>query len=81
MSVDCENGFSGQFFRENLLFTNLDPCGPSILQASQYRRAGDVKDINLLPELDVLSWLRQLLRDLGKSHFRQRLNLSYPIVL
>lgn len=78
VAVDCEIGCSGQFFRENLLFTHRGLSGPAILQASSYWRAGDVVDINLLPELDVLSWLRQLQQDRGKISLSTALKSLLP---
>jgi predicted Rossmann fold flavoprotein len=66
VAVDCEITCCRQSFRENLLFTHRGLSGPAILQASSYWRPGDDVNINLLPALDVLSWLRQLQQDRGK---------------
>ncbi|MAJ04821.1 MAG: aminoacetone oxidase family FAD-binding enzyme [Marinovum sp.] len=66
VAVDCEITCCSQSFRENLLFTHRGLSGPAILQASSYWRPGDDVNINLLPALDVLSWLRQLQQDRGK---------------
>ena len=66
VAVDCEITCCRQSFRENLLFMHRGLSGPAILQASSYWRPGDDVNINLLPALDVLSWLRQLQQDRGK---------------
>lgn len=44
-------------FHENILFTHRGMSGPAILQISSYWQAGEVVDINLLPELDVEDFL------------------------
>ena len=59
VALDCEVSCAGQSFRENLLFTHRGLSGPAVLQASSYWRPGDVVDINLLPDLDASSWLKE----------------------
>ncbi len=44
-------------FKEALLFTHKGLSGPVILQISSYLKLGDVVNINLLPNIDVYSWL------------------------
>lgn len=46
-----------QSFRENLLFTHRGLSGPAILQISSYWQPGQTLVINLLPELDLPSYL------------------------
>jgi predicted Rossmann fold flavoprotein len=46
-------------FRENTLFTHRGLSGPAILQISSYCQAGDTVNINMLPELDLASELKQ----------------------
>jgi len=53
--VSC-NGMS---FSDNLLFTHRGLSGPAILQISSYWRNGDAVEINLVPGVDLESWLRQ----------------------
>ncbi len=53
VEVSCHNGR----FREHLLFTHRGLSGPAILQISSYWNPGDFISINLLPSLDVRSWL------------------------
>ena len=45
-------------FRENILFTHRGLSGPAILQISSYWKAGETISINLLPELDVVDFLK-----------------------
>jgi predicted Rossmann fold flavoprotein len=49
-------GFS---FREKMLFTHQGLSGPAILQASSYWTPGASVEIDLLPELDLISVLRE----------------------
>ncbi|MDB2416681.1 NAD(P)/FAD-dependent oxidoreductase [Pseudomonadales bacterium] len=59
VALDCEVSCAGQSFRENLLFTHRGLSGPAMLQASSYWSSGDAIDVNLLPDLDLASWLQQ----------------------
>lgn len=54
---DCLVSCNGQSFRENILFTHRGLSGPAILQVSSYWRPGDTVEINLLPHLDLPTWL------------------------
>jgi predicted Rossmann fold flavoprotein len=53
-------GFS---FREKMLFTHHGLSGPAILQASSYWTPGASVEIDLLPEVDLISVLRD-----GRAH-------------
>ena len=57
-SVDCLVSCNDQSFRENILFTHRGLSGPAILQISSFWNTGDTVEINLLPDLDALSWLQ-----------------------
>ena len=46
-------------FRENLLFTHRGLSGPAVLQASSYWKPGEPMMIDLFPDLDLASHLRQ----------------------
>jgi len=46
-------------FREKMLFTHQGISGPAILQASSYWKPGAPVEIDLLPDLDLVSLLRQ----------------------
>jgi predicted Rossmann fold flavoprotein len=45
-------------FRENILFTHRGLSGPAILQISSYWQPGESILINLLPDLDVVDFLK-----------------------
>ena len=57
-SVDCLVSCNDQSFRENILFTHRGLSGSAILQISSFWNPGDTVEINLLPDLDALSWLQ-----------------------
>lgn len=57
-SVDCAVSCNGESFRENILFTHRGLSGPAILQISSFWHPGDVVEIDLLPDLNALKWLR-----------------------
>jgi predicted Rossmann fold flavoprotein len=45
-------------FKENILFTHRGLSGPAILQISSYWQPGEIININLLPELDIVDFLK-----------------------
>jgi len=59
VSVDSLVECNGQGFRENILFTHRGLSGPAILQISSYWNSGDNITINLSPDVDVDSLLRE----------------------
>ena len=46
-------------FVENMLFTHRGLSGPAILQISSYWQPGGEVEIDLFPEFDLLSWLKE----------------------
>lgn len=46
-------------FTENMLFTHRGLSGPAILQISSYWQPGGEVEIDLFPEFDLLSWLKE----------------------
>lgn len=46
-------------FVENMLFTHRGLSGPAILQISSYWQPGGDVEIDLFPDLDLLSWLKE----------------------
>ncbi|MES2205065.1 MAG: NAD(P)/FAD-dependent oxidoreductase [Pseudomonadota bacterium] len=68
-------------FKEGLLFTHRGLSGPSILQISSYWKPGDTVEINLLPTIYLLDFLKekqqsspkQLLKTVLTHFFAQRL--------
>ena len=70
VSVDALVTAGGAAFRENLLFTHRGLSGPAVLQVSSYWREGEAVEINLLPDQEALSWLKD-----GQQRFpRQQLS-------
>lgn len=53
VEVNCQE----TSFRESLLITHRGLSGPAMLQISSYWSMGQTLTINLLPDIDVLSWL------------------------
>jgi len=53
IAVPCVVSNQQQSFKENVLFTHRGLSGPAILQISSYWKAGEVVNVNFLPELDV----------------------------
>ena len=66
VSVDAAVRCGATAFREKLLFTHRGISGPSILQISSYWREGDTIGIDLAPESDVASELRDARQKTGK---------------
>jgi predicted Rossmann fold flavoprotein len=57
VSVDVEATCGSGCFRENLLFTHRGLSGPAILQVSSYWDGRKPIAIDLVPDVDVASWL------------------------
>lgn len=78
---DCRVSCNGQSFVENILFTHRGLSGPAILQISSYWQPGDSLSIDLLPHLELASWLREQqqerpnseLKTLLASHFSKKM--------
>jgi hypothetical protein len=58
VAVEVEAAHGAGRFRENLLFTHRGLSGPAVLQISSYWNGRDSIAIDLLPDLDAVSWLR-----------------------
>jgi len=58
IAVDAIVSIGRTHFRENILFTHRGLSGPAILQVSSYWQPGETITINLLPELDVVDFLK-----------------------
>ena len=54
--ITAENGI---VFRENLLFTHRGLSGPAVLQISSYWQPGEFVSINLLPDVDLETFLNE----------------------
>ncbi len=75
--VYCNQGS----FRENILFTHRGLSGPAILQVSNYWQLGNVVHVNLLPDLDVCSWLLEKKTTAPKSQLKTVLCGELPKAL
>ena len=60
----------GQSFKEALLFTHRGLSGPAILQTSSYWQPGDTLEINLFPDLDLLSDLKEKRQSRPKTELK-----------
>jgi predicted Rossmann fold flavoprotein len=58
VSTEVSAAAGGCAFREKMLFTHQGLSGPAILQSSSYWKPGDPVEIDLLPEADLISVLR-----------------------
>ena len=58
VSVNCRVTHPDHSFEEALLFTHRGLSGPAILQISSYWAPGDPIEINLAPQVDILSALK-----------------------
>lgn len=69
---------SGQRFREALLLTHRGISGPSILQISSYWREGEDIVINMVPDIDVMAWLKDKRQQQPRSQLNTILNELLP---
>lgn len=60
LSCEVEVSCNGYSFREPLLFTHRGISGPALLQISNYWEAGEILQINWLPDIDATSFLQDL---------------------
>ena len=65
-------------FREGLLFTHKGLSGPVILQISSYWQAGQTIEINLLPDLNFVSYIQMQKQKRPKLQIRTALNEILP---
>ena len=73
-TVSC----GGTQFSEDILFTHRGLSGPGMLQISSYWQAGDVVQINLLPDLDAFAWLVAKQSDEAKTLLSTLLQKQLP---
>lgn len=72
--VSCQDGA----FREGLLFTHRGLSGPSILQISSYWSGGDEISVNLVPDADVLAFLKSARSEQPKKQLHSVLSELLP---
>ena len=58
IAVDSHVSNQRMEFRENILFTHRGVSGPAVLQISSYWQPGETININLLPEVDIVNFLK-----------------------
>jgi predicted Rossmann fold flavoprotein len=58
VAVNAVAAAGGIGFRENILFTHRGLSGPAVLQASSYLEAGDAVSLDLVPDQDVVAFLK-----------------------
>jgi len=78
IAVPCIVGNQRQQFKENVLFTHRGLSGPAILQISSYWLAGEFIEINLLPDIDVESLLKETRQQKVKSSLKTILDHHLP---
>ena len=78
VSVETVVSCGRQSFRENILFTHRGLSGPAILQISSYWRQGDTISIDLAPDLDAQSFLRDRKRVRPKAELKSVLAEILP---
>ena len=78
IAVDCIVSNSRQQFRENMLFTHRGLSGPAMLQISSYWLPGEALQINLLPDHDVESLLKDQQQTRPATRLRTLLSELLP---
>lgn len=76
-SVFCEVSNDEISFEENILFTHWGLSGPAILQISSYWRRGEVFNINLLPNQNIVDLIEHERTSNGKLLLSTLLNRYY----
>ena len=76
-SIFCEVSNNDISFEENILFTHWGLSGPAILQISSFWRRGEVINLNLLPNENVVSLLMKERKSNGKTILSTLLNRYY----
>jgi len=76
-SIFCEVSTEEISFEENILFTHWGLSGPAILQISSYWRPGEIININLLPNHNILALLEEERSANGKTLLSTLLNRFY----
>ncbi len=70
VALDVEARCGRARFREALLFTHRGLSGPAILQVSSYWKPGQEITVDLLPDLDAASFLKERKRTRPKAEMR-----------
>ena len=78
ISLDAIASYGPQSFRENILFTHRGLSGPAILQISSYWRQGEAIALDLLPEIDAETLLKERKRARPKAEPKTVLAELFP---
>lgn len=78
IAVACRVSIPRLAFSENVLFTHRGLSGPAILQISSYWQAGEHLEIDLLPNLDLLDWLKTQRQQAVKAKLQTLLSEFLP---
>lgn len=78
VALDVEARCGRARFREALLFTHRGLSGPTILQVSSYWKPGQEITVDLLPDLDAASFLKERKRTRPKAELRTILTEILP---
>lgn len=70
--------FKDKSFKENILFTHRGISGPAALQISSYWEMGDSININLFPDFDLFSWLKEQQKEHPQAELKTVLNYKLP---
>ncbi|MFK8066728.1 MAG: NAD(P)/FAD-dependent oxidoreductase [Gammaproteobacteria bacterium] len=65
-------------FKENILFTHRGLSGPAILQISSYWKPGEALELNLLPEIDLIGFLKQKQTEQPDKKLKKVLSEFFP---
>lgn len=78
VSLPVTISYADRSFNEDILFTHRGLSGPAVLQLSSYWQPGENIEVNLLPALDVLEFLRTAKQQQPKSLLRSVLTQHLP---
>jgi predicted Rossmann fold flavoprotein len=79
IGIDAEVACVRASFRENVLFTHRGLSGPAILQISSYWREGQTLTIDLAPELDVETFLKERRRTRPRAELKTIIAELMPV--
>jgi len=68
----------GVSFKENILFTHRGISGPAALQVSSYWQLGDSININLFPDFDLFSLLKEQQKEHPQAELKTVLGYKLP---
>ena len=78
VSFTAEVSTDAMSFTDQVLITHRGLSGPAILQISSYWQKGQVVSLNLLPEMDVASYLSEAQQTQGKMQLKTLLSEHLP---